>query len=172
MSANSTGRPVGRPPKVRKSNLTEGKIADKINPNIPEAPKTLGLDSLKLWNQVWSNGDHLDKNMDYLLVETLCNVTDQIVFLRRALTLGKAGGGVDRTYTIRNQGTKASDPYFTQMTTLMKIQMSLMTEIGMTPAARAKMGQSQGISSGTELVLNFKAASDGIRQAAKEDGKL
>lgn len=169
MAERGTGRPVGRPRKVKPSNLTEGNFKEEDGTKIPEPPKSLGIDGLNIWKQVWMNsGKTLDAGLDYLLVENLCTTTDQIAYLRRALSLGKIGGGVDRSYTAPN-GTKASDPYFNQMLALMKLQTSLMTEIGMTPAARAKMGQQETINSGTELVLNLQDFAEQIRNNAKAE---
>lgn len=171
MGKQPTGRPVGRPRKVKSSSLTEGNIQTAGNTPIPEAPSSLGIDGLKLWNRIWSNSGHsLDQFMDYLLMETLCNITDEIAFIRAALSVGRIGGGVDRAYIAMNK-TKATDPYVTQLDKLRRQQAQCLSELGLTPAARAKMGQQDAISSGAELVLNFRDITNDIRAAAKKEGE-
>lgn len=171
MGKQPTGRPVGRPPKVKKSNLTEGNIETKGVSEIPEPPSSLGMDGLNLWNRVWSNsGKTLDPFLDYILMETLCNITDEIAFVRRALSLGRVGGGVDRSYKMSNL-SKASDPYVNQLDKLRRQQAQCLSELGLTPAARAKMGQTDTITNGSQLVLNFRAAQDELRASAKGAGE-
>lgn len=171
MGKQPTGRPVGRPRKTKPSNLTDGNIDSIGNKNIPEAPSSLGIDGLKLWNRVWSNsGNTLDEFLDYTLMETLCNITDEIAFVRAALSIGRVGGGVDRAYKIMN-GSKASDPYVTQLDKLRRQQAQCLSELGLTPAARAKMGQQEAISSGAELVMSFQSITNDIRKIAKEEGE-
>jgi P27 family predicted phage terminase small subunit len=170
MGKQLTGRPVGRPPKVKKSAFTEGNIEENGTNNIPEPPTSLGIDGLKLWNRIWSNsGKTLDPFLDYILMETLCNITDEIAFIRAALSVGKIGGGVDRSYV--TNGYKSNDPYVNQLDKLRRQQAQCLSELGLTPAARAKMGQTDTITTGAELVLSFRALTEDIRNNAKAEGE-
>jgi len=144
----STGRPEGRPAKPIEVKRSLGNPGHRPLPNAPlpgegllsakevPAPPVLGIDGIKLWNQIWVAGKTwLSPEADFHIVTLLCQSHDEIEDIRRAIAIGE----VPRFYKLPN-GSYVNHPLVTQLKELRAQTTAWLAALGFSPADRARLG--------------------------------
>ena len=126
-----TGRPAGRPAKFSDEN---GILPQLNETSIPEPP-AFEEKGEKLWNTIWKNGGHLDKEADYYTVEQVCYMADELEFMRLCISTGV----VKRTSKTKN-GYDIVHPYVSQIRELRVQIAAQMSGLGFGPNERQRLG--------------------------------
>lgn len=147
----NTGRPNGRPAKPTEVKRALGNpghrpLPDAPMPNegLPAAesvpqPPVLGIDGLRLWNQIWRAGKQwLSPDADAHVVALLCQAYDEAEEIRRAIVIGE----VPRFYKLPN-GSYVTHPLVTQLQQIRSQSTAWLAALGFSPADRARLGLSE-----------------------------
>jgi len=144
----TTGRPTGRPAKPIEQKRALGNPGKRPLPdapmpgsglpsaaNIPEAP-TLGIDGMKMWEQIWVAGKQwLSPASDSYIVTLLCQAQDESEEIRRSIAIGE----VPRYYKLPN-GSYVTHPMVVQLRELRTQSTAWLSSLGFSPADRARIG--------------------------------
>jgi P27 family predicted phage terminase small subunit len=147
MATPATGRPRGRPPKTTTQKRAEGNLGKRKLPqsltddtidteNAPESPG-LKEDALRMWVKIWQTGVWLNIDADYYAVLDACRNFEEFEFLRRE----KEMGIFTRTYRTP-QGQILAHPKVAQLNQARNALSVSLSEIGFTPAGRARLEMS------------------------------
>lgn len=148
MATPRTGRPVGRPPKPTAVKRAEGNPGKRALPpvhisdtdddeviDVPEVPDNLGTEGEAAWNRLWGAAYWLDRDVDYLLVSQLCETIDQISVHKNLIAIGEVP-----EFVVMSNGALQEHAYVKQIRSNTATMLTLMSELGFTPTARARLG--------------------------------
>jgi P27 family predicted phage terminase small subunit len=163
----TTGRPEGRPAKPTEQKRKLGNPGHRPLPDAPTpekglpaakgipTPPVLGIDGIRLWNQLWAAGKTwLSPDADAHIVELLCQAQDEVQEIRRAIAIGE----VPRFYKLPN-GSFVSHPLVTQLQQLRSQSTAWLAALGFSPADRARLGLAEVRQSDALDELNARRAS-------------
>lgn len=143
-----TGRPAGRPAKPTEVKRALGNPGHRPIPDPPmpgeglrgvediPTPPVLGVDGLRLWNQLWLAGKSwLSPDSDQHIMTLLCQAQDESEEIRRGIAIGE----VPRFYKLPN-GSFATHPLVAQLKELRSQSTAWLSALGFSPADRARLG--------------------------------
>ena len=146
-----TGRPIGRPPKPTERTRAAGNPGKRAMPAapgpgeglagvaagaVPRAPEKLGATGRAWWRKIWAGGrTWLSPDVDGLIIEQLCLALDEAAVLRRGI-----GAGEIPRWTEAATGRFFTHPSVKRLEWLDAQIMAKASDLGFTPAARARLG--------------------------------
>ncbi len=149
--ATRTGRPNGRPPKPTERKRAAGNPGKRAMPAapghgegldavpsqaVPRAPEKLGPTGRAWWRKIWAGGrSWLSPDVDGLIIEQLCRALDEAAALRRGIEAGE----IPR-WTESATGRYFTHPSVKRLEALDAQIMAKASDLGFTPAARARLG--------------------------------
>lgn len=158
-----TGSPVGRPVNF---NVKETGLPPTIDDDkIPEPFNPLGIDGRRYWDTIWKHGAHLDANIDTLLLEDLCQAIDEMQEMRRAIATGQ----VSRIQKTSN-GTLIVHPFVNQIKEYRVQIRSWMSNLGIGPTERMRLGLGEVADDLTSIAKSFEAQILEMQKINSENG--
>lgn len=158
----TTGRPTGRPPKVRGKGVDLTPRPDEEIPDIPDGLTDLGA---AMWISLWRNGGDLLTDADTFLILELCQLYEEKEFVRGQL----ASGAVPRAYKALN-GNIVTHPFVVQLKDARTQMNTLFSALGFSPTDRARLGAIDALSEdpALKLLLDRKREREAERAAKRE----
>lgn len=132
-----TGFSRGRPA-VNEIKKMEGDGKSETLRDLP--PSHLKENGKAMWAFVWDAVSSWSEEADYVVIQELCEVYQEKEYLRQSIEMGL----VPRTYVSSNK-QQQNHPYVNQLRDRRTEMNSLLSQLGMTPRERAKIGALESV---------------------------